>query len=518
MRFMRKSRGRFPIGFARRLLPLSVFLVFLVLSAAACALAAARPDTLRVALATDMLTWDPHNYRTGQDSTMHNFVYETLVAHDRNNEPVPKLAVKWEKLDTQRWRFFLREGVRFTDGTAFDAEAAKISLERCSQAPRGSGFLGFIENVEVEGPHTIVINLKYPYGGILHNLSSPVSSIVSSKLIADQGEKLSSAVPAGTGPYKLKEWVPNNRVEFERNAGYWGQPPEIGNLRFSIIPEESTRLMALKGGEVHMIENLPPHEIEGIRSDKRFDVIMMPRARTVWLGMNYKSGPTADRRVREAISMAIDRDAIVDYVLEGVGIPAETFIPYCIFADQEKYPARNDLQAAKKLLEEAGYKDGFTVNFWTPEARYLKDKQVAEVIQQQLSKIGIRTNISVMEFGSYLAALGRHEGELFIIGWGFMTCEPTQALKQTMETGNAFNYSDYSEKDFDELLRAAEGESDPAGMKGLLDRINKKLIVDDSTVAMLYHMNFVFGATSALEGVYLTPNELIDLSEARFVE
>lgn len=494
----------------------SVVLLFLLYLCVHSYVAEASNFDLKIALATDTLTWDSHNYRAGIDPTIHNFVYDTLVTLDKDNNPLPRLAVAWKQLDSKSWEFVLREGVKFNDGTPFNAEVAKYNLERCAKAPRGSGFAGVIDNVQIMDEYKIKVNLKYPYSGLLNNLASPVISMLSPNAIKKAGKSFNSAKPVGTGQYELIEWIPNNRVVLKSKQDYWGVKTPFETIMFRIIPEESTRLMALKNKEVHLIENVPPHEAVLLETSDDLQLLKMPRGRSVWLGMNVTYGPLQDIKVREAISLAINKDDIVKFILENMAITANTFIPECIQKGLATYPSVVDIKRAKELLAEAGYANGFDITLTTPEARYLRDKQVSEVIQQQLKKIGINVQVNVMEWGSFLSSLGRHEGQLFLVGWGFMTgAEPTQALRQTMETGNAFNYSNYSNKDFDNLLSELEAESEKNKRIELMNQINQMLIVQDRVIIPLYHMYSIYGAVKELKGVFLSPMELIDLSEAK---
>lgn len=491
----------------------TLFLVLILLPV--CAFASGGQD-LKIALATDFLTWDSHNYRAGVDKVIHNFVYDTLVELNKENQPIPRLATSWKQLTPTSWEFSLQKNVKFSDGTPFDAKAAKFNLERCATAPRGSGIAGVISDVEIKDDYTIIVNLKTSYGGLLSNLASPIVSMLSPAAVEKAGKDFSSAVPVGTGQYVMTEWIPNNRVVLQRKDSYWGPKIAFDTITFRIIPEESTRLMALKNKEVHMIENVPPHEAVVLESAKDLKLLKMPRGRSVWLGMNVTYGPLQNIKVREAIGMAINKEEIVKYILEDMAIPADTFIPECIQQGLQRYPIPVDPERAKKLLAEAGYPNGFEIQLYTSEARYLRDKQVAEVMQQQLKKIGVNAKVNVMEWGSFLAALGRHEGQLFQVGWGFVTgADPTQALRQTMETGNTFNYSNYSNKEMDDLIARLEAESDMQKKIDYMNQINKKLIVDDKVIIPLYHMYSIYGALANLEGVFITPMELIDLSTAK---
>ncbi|MCR4397730.1 MAG: ABC transporter substrate-binding protein [Firmicutes bacterium] len=473
-----------------------------------------KEKVLRISIAAEHLTFDPHNYKAGPDVVAQALIIETLVGRDKDGNRVPKLATSWKMLDPKKWEFKLREGVKFTDGTPFDGKAVKVSLERSSKAPRGSGFVGFVESVDVVDPLTVVLNLKTPFGPILDNLSDPVAGIVSPAALEKYGDDISKN-PVGTGPFKLLEWIPGDRTVFVANTEYWGKKPALDKVIMRAIPEESTRLMALKSGETDLIENPAPHEVPNLKKDPNFTVIQTPRARNVWLGMNIKDKILSNKKVRQAIALAVDEETIVSSVLEGMGRVADNgFIPPEVVKLSPAPSYEYNPTKAKQLLAEAGYPNGLTLNLWTPENRYLRDKQVCEVIAQQLQQVGINCKITVMEWGSYLAACGRHEQQLYLMGWGFMTGEPAQALRQTLSTGNTFNYTQYSDPEFDELLAKAEQEADKVKRASYYQRMAEMIQTRDFAVVPLYYMYNSYASTSKVKGVYLTPNELIDLSEA----
>lgn len=503
---------------------LTALLIGVLISSTACGGNKAQPggnppakaseNTLKIAFASDVLTFDPHNYKAGTDVIAQALIFDTLVKYDRDMKIVPNLASSWTQVNDKRWEFQLRQGVKFSDGTPVNANAVKVSLERCSKAPRGSGFAGFIESVDVLDEYRVAVNLKRPFGPILNRLCNPVTSIVSPAALEKYGDDIQRH-PVGSGMYVLSEWVPGEKAVLKRNPDYWGNKPSVDTVIFRPIPEESTRLMALKTGEVDVIENPAPHEVANLKADKNFQVILSPRARNVWLGFNVKDKVLSNPKLREAICYAIDKKAIVRSVLEGMGRPAKDgFIPPEVLEVSDEKTSLEfpyDPARAQKLVAESGY-SGEVINLWTPESRYLRDKEVCQVIQQQLDKVGIKVNITVMEWGSYLAALGRHEQQLYLIGWGFMTGEPSQALTQTLSTGNAFNYTNYSDPEFDRMLRQAEAEPDPAARAKTYRKMQEKLLFEDFAAVPLYYMYNCYAASSRVKGLFVNPIELVDVS------
>jgi len=496
----------------------TLVMAVLVLMLAGTLFAAPGPQPQRggrivISVGTDVLTFDPHNYRATTDLIVDRLIYDTLVTLDMQMRLRPGLAVRWLNLGPTAWRFELRRGVTFSDGTPVNARAVKISLERAAKAPRAAGFVGAITQVDVVDDYTVVINTGRQFAPLLNHLTSPVAGIISPAAL-DRFREQIDRNPVGSGPFLLKEWIPNQRVVLVRNPGYWGRAPYLDEVVFRPIGEESTRYLAFRGGEVDVLSDPPPHLLAQLRRDPTVEVLLSPATRDFRIGFTVTHPVLQDVRVRRAIALAIDRASLVKFVAEGLAREAECgIIPPELMRTNPCVNVEYDLNKARAALAEAGKADGFDLDLWTPEGRYLRDKAIAEAIQQQLAKVGIRTRLRVLEWGAYLNALGRHEAQAFIIGWGFTTGDPATAMRQNFWSRSAFNYSNYQNPDLDRMLDDAEAEFNPARRAQLYQRMTEILLVRDIVGKEIYHKNNIYAVRRRVHNFGAHPLELVELSE-----
>jgi len=473
----------------------------------------AQGGTVTIAVGTDALTLDPHNYKATTDLIVDNLIYDTLVAFDLQLRIRPSLATGWLELSPTSWRFDLRQGVKYSDGTPFNARAVKASLERAAVSSRGSGYVGVIAGVDVVNDARVIIRLKRPFAPFLRTLAAPIAAIISPSLL-QAGAQDPNTHPVGTGPFMLADWLPNQHLRIVRNPGYWGRRPNLDAVVFRPITEDSTRFLAFRGGEVDVISNPPANLAPQIRSNPNFLLQISPSTRDVRVGFTVTNPPFDNLKVRQAVAMAIDRGPIVKFVLNGLGRDAACgMIPPEIMPTSPCVDMPYDPVKAKQLLTEAGFPNGLSVQFWTPEGRYLGDRQIAETVQQQLQQINVRAQIKVMEWGAYLDALARHEAQMFIIGWGWVTGDPAQALRQNFQSRTAFDYWNYNNPDFDKMLDQAEGMDKPVERQKMYVQMESILLVRDTVAKEIYFTNNLYGVNKRVHDFHGTPVELIDLSQ-----
>ncbi|MBI5445500.1 MAG: hypothetical protein HY900_30335 [Deltaproteobacteria bacterium] len=470
---------------------------------------AAEKGVLRFGTGTDATTLDPHNWKSATDLLAINQIYEGLMTLDRSLKIVPVLATSWKAVNDTTWRFTLRKGVKFQDGTDFNAEAARINLERMRNAPRSKSYFGMIESVTVEDAYTIVIKTQTPYAPFLNNMCHPVGAMISPAAIEKYGKELGEH-PVGTGKFKLKEWRRKERLVLERNDAYWGAKPQLRQFDVIPIPEEGTRTMAFEAGDVDVIADPLPNRLAAYRAGKNVDVIQEPAARVVWMGFNVSDKTVGNADLRRALALAINRDELVKYVAEGLVGEANSWIPAVV---QQAKTSRNypfDPRQAKQLLAKAGYPNGLELNLWTPEGRYLKDRQIAEAIQAQLSKIGVRVKVRVMEWGTYLDSLTRHEQQLYINGWAYQVGDPDSVLRDNFYSASSYNFSNYKSQDYDKLLDASVAMLNPSKRRSLIEKAEARLL-EDVVGVPVYHKNNIYAVSKKVQGFRSHPLELIIL-------
>lgn len=473
--------------------------------------AVAEKNVLKIGTGVDVVSLDPHKYKTTPDLVVDNLIFENLVAYDHNLNVVPVLATSWERIDDLRWKFKLRKGAKFHDGTPFNAQAAKINLDRVRVAPRGMNYFGMIESVGIEDDYTILIKTKERFAPFLRNLCIPIGGMISPKAIETHGEDIAHH-PVGTGHFKFKEWRPKERLVLERNDVYWGEKAKLEKVIFVPIPEEGTRAMAFESGEIDVISDALPHRIPKYKADPKINVITGPATRNVWIGFNVGDKMLSNVKLRQAIAHGINRDKIVEYVLEGLAINAQAFIPEIVMKSKKKFNFDYDPKKAKDLLNEAGYPTGVEMSIWTPEGRYLKDRQIAEAVQAQLSQIGIKVNVRVMEWAALMDAFHRHEHQLGIFGWGWATGDPEASLRACFHSKSTWNWSDYKRPKIDTLLDEAVSTLDTEKRWALYEEL-QQLLIDEAVAVPIYHKLNIFAASKKVKNFYPTPLEFIDISK-----
>ncbi len=449
-------------------------------------LAAAPAAELRIGLSADVTTMDPHFIAAQPNLTAQHHVFDTLVHTDTRSRPVPGLAT-WSNPSPLTWEFQLRKGVKFHDGSELTTEDVVFSLGR-PLTIKGSpgGFQTYVRPIvakEIVDRYTVRLKTAAPYGALLQDLSEVM--IVSKKAAANAGsedfDRGKAAV--GTGPFRLLKFARGSRIEFARHDLYWGGRPPWDKLTLLILPSDPVRTAALLSGQVDAIEHVPTADIARLRKDTALRLEQTVSWRTILLhldqsrdpppGVLSRSGkplgknPFTDIRVRLAMSKAINRQAIVERVMEGLAMPAGNVLsPSVIGHDPAVKPEPYDPEGAKKLLAEAGYPDGFAVTVATPNNRYINDEQVAQTVAQMFARVGITAKVEAMPLSVYFGKARAREFGVALLGWGSRAAD--LALRSLAATANpekgygAWNWGGYSNPKLDELVAQSLGAIDPA--------------------------------------------------------
>ena len=468
-------------------------------------------NVLRFGTGVDVTILDPHNWKTARDLLAINLIYEGLATFDTQLKVVPVLATSWQIVDEKTWRFNLRKGVKFTDGTPFNAEAAKTNFDRMAKAPRAKGVFGIIESVKIEDEYTIIIKTKTPFVPFINNLCHPIGTMISPEAIKKYGTKIGQN-PVGTGKFMLKEWRPKEKMVLARNEKYWGKKPKLTEVIIRPIPEEGTRTMAFESSDLDIVSDPAPHRIVQFKKNNNIRVITEPAARVVWLGFNLKDKTLANLKLRQAIAHALNRGELVNYVAEGLAINAPAWIPEIVMKFNKKYNYDLNLKKAKELLKEAGYSNGLTLKLWTPEGRYLKDKQIAEAIQAQLSKIGIKTQLVVKEWAAYLDGVFRKEQQLYIWGWAFQVGDPDAMLRENFFSKSAYNCTGYDNPAYDKMLDKAVSTFNADSRKKLYGEI-QQMLIDDVVGCPIYHSENIYALWKRVKNFKSHPLEVVVLDD-----
>lgn len=474
-------------------------------------------DTLIVAIGTDMDTPDPHGQTTTTIHGMVRHVYETLLWYDKEGNLIPWLAERWEVSDDGLvYTFYLRKGVYFTDGTEFDAYAVKANIDRWInpnvKVPTRSQ-LGPVKGAEVVDKYTVKIILEKPYGPFLQAVANYLL-IASPKVLEKYGNQSITDIndAIGTGPFKFAEWKSGQEIVMVANENWWMGRPKVNKLVWKIIPEAGTREAALLAGDVDVALYPPPSDLPKLKEDPNVAVYTPLTNRILFVAL-HPVGPLADPKVRQAINYAVDKQAIVENVLFGLGIPADAPIPPHFFGYAKQTPYEYNPDKAKQLLAEAGYPDGFTMVLLHPTGRYLQDKQVAEAIQAYLQQVGIQVELKTGDWPTFvksvLKPLNETDFDAVLVGWGPLINDAHFTLyaqfhsSQAVPKGLGLAY--YSNPEVDRLLEQALSETDPQKRAELYAQA-QQIIWQDAPWLFLYTQSNLLAASAKLKDIFIHPN------------
>lgn len=485
----------------------------MVALAAAVALApAAYAKTLKWSSQGDITSWDIHSQNNALNNTVHAMVYESLTYYNSDNYAVePQLATSWEEISPTQVRFKLREGVKFSDGSPFTADDAVFSLRRSMEPTSNLAiFSNSFDKIEKVDDLTIDIFLKTPNPILTRQLTelrimskawAEKNNSVSPKDMKGTEENFAHRNALGTGPYTLESWQPDTRMVLKRNANWWGKMEgNVTEIVYQPISSAATRMAALLSGEVDFVLDPTPQDLPRLRKTPSLKVVDGVENRTIFLGMDQHSNelpgsnikgknPLQDVKVRKALYQAIDINTITKNTLRGLGQPAGTLVAPMVSGYtkelDERYPY--SVEEAKKLLADAGYADGFEVDFACPNNRYISDEAICQAVTAMWARIGVKAKLRTLPTATYFPMIQRHEASIYMLGWGVPTFDAMyslQSLVLTKTTGADGNYNvgRYSNADADKLIEQAKQEADPAKRTELLTQALK---VSNETVSHL---------------------------------
>ena len=457
--------------------------------------------TLTIVRPSDPVALDPQLETTAPGSWVFSQILEPLITLNQDMEIEPRLATSWEFVDPTRLRFTLRQGVTFSDGTPFDAEAVKFTWDRAftSDPPgRWKALAGPVTGIEVVDAHTVDVVSSIPYGPMLLVMTMPYTGIVSPTAATALGADFSRA-PVGTGPFKFVEWRPNDQIVLEANDSYWRGRPALDRVVFRTVPEEGARMLELRTGGADMVLLPTPSELPGLEADPNFDVEGAPGVGVFYLAFNLDRPAVADVRVRQAVAHAIDRELIVDAILEGGGVLATSVIGEPVFGYKdmnllELYPY--DPERARELLMEAGYTqdaDGMmrdasgavlTLAALPSNGRSLKDREIAEALQAFLREVGIEATLDLFDWATTFGLMrgATLDYDLNSFTWFTTTADADYTMYSNYVSTElppaSWNRWRYANPQVDEWLKAARASLDPAERATLYGLVQDQLAID----------------------------------------
>jgi len=475
------------------------FARYLTFALAAAALAAAPgyAVTLKWAAQNDVITLDPHSQNHATTLSLLQHVYEGLVRFDKKFQIEPALATSWKEVAPNQIRFNLRKNVKFHDGSRFTADDVVFSYGRILQ-PQGTMqiYVSGVKELKKVDDYTVDLILSGPNPVLLRNLvdfrimSKAWSAKNKSENVQDYKAKedsYASRNTSGTGSYILKAWEPDKQIVLTANAAWWGKREgNVTDVIYSPIKSDSTRVAALISGDVDLVTDLPVQDVDRLRKDPKLKILDGNEVRTIFIGLDqfsdelkYSSvkgkNPFKDIRVRRALNMAVDREAIRRVTMRGLSIPAALMIAPGVHGYSRKLDkvASVDVAAAKKLLSEAGYPNGFEFTLDCPNNRYVNDERICQALVGMWAKIGLKVNLIAAPMATFIAKIQNFDMSAYMLGWGVSNFDANYSLVSLMHSKTkgaygSFNLGRISDPRLDKLIEDAEIENDPKKRDAML--------------------------------------------------
>ena len=470
---------------------------------------------ISIALGADVTSMDPHYHNLTPNNNVAEHLFETLVTKDSRSKLKPALAESWRAVDDLTWEFKLRKGVKFHDGGDFTAQDVVFSLDRVPNVPNSpSSFVTYSKQITekiVVDAYTIRFKTATPYPLMPNDMSTIFILSARSAKGATTEDFNNGKAAIGTGAFKFVRYAKGDRIELARNDAYWGAKAAWDKVTLRIITADPSRVAALLAGDVRAIENVPTADIARISKSSELTLYRTVSHRLMYLhldsnrerspfvtakdGKPLDKNPLKDVRVRRAISKAINRQALVERVMEGAAVTTGQLMPDGMFGYTSALkPEPYDVDGAKKLLAEAGYPDGFAMTLHAPNDRYVNDEQIAQAIAQLLARAGIATRVEAMPSSVYFSRASKLEFSFMLVGWAADTAESSSPLKALLATfskekgmGTA-NRGRYSNAKMDDTLTQALAIVDDTKRERMLQQATE-IAVGDLGIIPLYHQH-----------------------------
>lgn len=486
-------------------------------------------QTLSIGFADPLSSMDPqlNNHAGDRSNDLH---FWDLLVENKWNKLRPGLAKSWKVLDEKTWEFKLRDDVKWQDGKPFTADDVIFSYQRARDVPGSvasfAGYLRTIDTVTAKDPHTLIIKTTVPSPDLPLNVASVhiVSKHVGEKsTTADYNE---GRAVIGTGPYKFESYQPGDRVVMTRSDSYWGDKQIWEKVNYRSINNAAARTAALLSGDVDVIDKVSASDLAKLKQSPNISVFPYNGWRVMLLQPSFREGPNQfitdnndkpleknplrDVRVRQALSLAINRKALTDRVLQGTATVANQWMPVDTIGynpDIQDIPL--DPERAKKLLAEAGFPDGFKLTMHVPNDRYPLGPETTQAVAQFWTRIGVKTQVEVLPWAVYSSRAQKNEFAVSMVAWGNGTGEASYAMVHVLSTVDpkkglgASNWGHYSNPEMDKATAETTAEFNDAQREAIMRRA-AKILSDDAGVIPLYHYQNIWAAKKGLKVTPMT--------------
>jgi glutathione transport system substrate-binding protein len=475
-----------------------------------------------VAVNENFISMDPHNTGDTNSGSVQQAMLEGLLGSDEEGKIINLLAEDHSvSNDALEYTFKLRQGVKFHDGEAFNAEAVKANFERIMKDDSlrlySRGF-SLITNIDIINDYELKVTLKEPYAGMLTRFVS--AKMLSPKLLAKGSDEIGKS-PVGTGPFKFVEWVQGDHLTVERFDEYWSKADRVEKITYKPVPENGSRVAMLKTGEAHVIYPLPNQNLKELEANDAVEVQKIPSTIARYVSINTMKEPFTDPRVRQALNYAVSKDAFISVVNAGFGLPLDSIIPSKTlhYAKQEVY--QQNIEKAKQLLKEAGLEDGFKAEIWgNTNSDTLKGMQF---VQQQLKAIGVDLEIKSMEEGTLSDEIYKPQTpeetklQMWYVSWSAFPSDTTNATKPLFYSGSfppdGANTAYYKNEQVDKWIEEVNTTADQAKQTEIYQDI-QSTIYKDAPWIFLGVDEILAAKRSNVEGVFISPTGGIDVTNA----
>lgn len=484
------------------------------------------PSTaLTIGVGAPVTSIDPHFFNASFNSAVASHIFDRLTERTPDARLVPGLAENWRVISETVWEFRLRQGVRWHDGRAFTADDVAFTIERAPRVPNSPGgfgvYLRAIARVEVVDDHTLRLHTTRPHPILPSDLAF-IPIVARHAATGATTEDFNSGRAAiGTGPYRFVSFRAGDRIELVRNDAYWAGPQPWSRVSYRMITNDSARLAAVIAGDVDVIDQVPSADLARVRREGRVALAEALGARLIFLGPDFSRrenpvfttdndgrplavNPLLDLRVRRALSLAIDRAALSERVMEGTARPAGQWLPAGPPGhNPDVPPPPYEPDTARRLLAEAGFPQGFRITVHTPNDRYPNDARTVQAIAQMWTRIGVRTEVAPLPWATFPGRAARQEFAMHLIGWGSSAGDPIGALMNVVGTFDrarflgAVNHHRYSNPSLDALVERALATMEDAPREAML-REAVRIAAEDVAVIPLYNLVNVWATRSSL--------------------
>jgi len=465
---------------------------------------------------TDVTTLDPQLITDTPSGEAAFLLYDGLLAYDLNLNPVPQLATKWDlSADKLTWTFHLRDGVKFSDGSPLTADDVAFTYNRIRDEKTGSASRSqyqLVTDVKAVDPTTVQFVTGGPFPDLLINLAG--GSILSRKATEKYSVQEYGRHPVGSGPFMIGDWVTGDHVTFLPNPNYSGpEPARVAKITYKGVPEAATRAAMLRTGEADIAVKISPTDITSLKGDPNVTVQQLTSMYQISFEMNcaMTDPPLTNQKVRQALNYAVDKDSIVKNILQGLGEPMVSPFGPGIQYRATFAPYSYDPQKAKQLLADAGFANGFKMTLWSPDGRYLQDRQVAEAVQGYLKAVGIQADLKIWEWAPYNTAVIKDPThQMSLLGRATPGADYSATRLFSKASWGQYNTTNFTDPTIEDLLPKARTTFDDATRAPLYKQI-QQVWWDQAPWLFLHNQRAIVGVRKHIDGFAMRPTETMVL-------